>query len=31
MSVTKKVNALNAPEKSFDEKLYIVLSSMDFT
>ena len=31
MSVTKKVNALNAPEKSFDEKLYMVLSSMDFT
>ena len=31
MSVTKKVNALNAPGKSFDEKLYIVLSSMDFT
>lgn len=31
MSVTKKVNALNAPGKSFDEKLYMVLSSMDFT
>ena len=31
MSVTKKVNALNAPGKSFDEKLYMILSSMDFT
>ncbi len=31
MSVTKKVDALNAPGKSFDEKLYIVLSTMDFT
>ena len=31
MSVTKKVNALNAPGKSFDEKLYMVLSSMYFT
>ena len=30
MSVTKKVNALNAPGKSFDEKLYTVLSAMDF-
>lgn len=31
MSVTKKVNALNAPGKSIDEKLYLVLSAMDFT
>lgn len=31
MSVMKKVNALNAPEKSIDEKLYMVLSTMDFT
>ena len=31
MSVTKKVSALNASGKSFDEKLYIVLSYMDFT
>ena len=31
MSVTKKVNALNAPGKSIDEKLYMVLSAMDFT
>ena len=31
MSVTKKVNALNAPGKSIDEKLYMVLSTMDFT
>lgn len=31
MSVTKKVDALNAPGKSFDEKLYMVLSAMDFT
>ena len=31
MSVTKKVDALNASGKSFDEKLYIVLSTMDFT
>ena len=31
MSVTKKVSALNAPGKSYDEKLYIVLSTMDFT
>ena len=31
MSVTKKVDALNAPEKSIDEKLYMVLSAMDFT
>lgn len=30
MSVTKKVNALNAPGKSFDEKMYMVLSSMYF-
>ena len=30
MSVTKKVNALNAPGKSIDEKLYTVLSAMDF-
>ena len=30
MSVTEKVNALNAPGKSFDEKLYTVLSAMDF-
>lgn len=30
MSVTKKVNALNAPGKSFDEKMYMVLSAMDF-
>ena len=30
MSVTKKVNALNAPGKSFDENLYMVLSAMDF-
>ena len=31
MSVTKKVNALNAAGKSIDEKLYMVLSAMDFT
>ena len=31
MSVMKKVDALNAPGKSFDEKLYMVLSAMDFT
>ena len=31
MSVTKKVNALNAAGKSIDEKLYMVLSTMDFT
>ena len=31
MSVMKKVDALNAPGKSFDEKLYMVLSTMDFT
>ena len=31
MSVTKKVDALNAPGKSIDEKLYMVLSTMDFT
>lgn len=31
MSVIKKVNALNAPGKSYDEKLYMVLSAMDFT
>ena len=31
MSVTKKVDALNAPGKSIDEKLYMVLSAMDFT
>lgn len=31
MSVTKKVDALNAPGKSVDEKLYMVLSAMDFT
>ena len=31
MSVTKKVDALNAPSKSIDEKLYMVLSTMDFT
>jgi hypothetical protein len=31
MSVTKKVDALNAPGKSFDEKLYMVLSAMNFT
>lgn len=30
MSVAKKVSALNAPGKSFDEKLYMVLSTMDF-
>ena len=30
MSVTKKVDALNAPGKSIDEKLYMVLSTMDF-
>ncbi len=30
MSVTKMVNAFNAPGKSIDEKLYLVLSSMDF-
>lgn len=31
MSVMKKVDALVAPDKSFDEKLYMVLSTMDFT
>ena len=31
MSVTKKVDALNAPGKSIDEKLYMVLSAMNFT
>ena len=31
MSVTKKVDALNAAGKSIDEKLYMVLSAMDFT
>ena len=31
MSVMKKVGALDAPGKSFDEKLYMVLQSMDFT
>ena len=31
MSVTKKVDALNAPGKSIDEKMYMVLSTMDFT
>ena len=31
MSVMKKVDALVAPDKSFDEKLYMVLSAMDFT
>lgn len=31
MSVMKKVNALVAPDKSFDEKLYMVLSTLDFT
>lgn len=31
MSVMKKVDALNAPGKSIDEKLYMVLSTMDFT
>ena len=31
MSVMKKVDALNAPGKSIDEKLYMVLSAMDFT
>ncbi len=30
MSVMKKVEALNAPEKSFEEKLYMVLSAMDY-
>lgn len=30
MSVAKKVSALDAPGKSFDEKLYMVLSTMDF-
>lgn len=30
MSVQKKVYALDAPGKSFDEKLFIVLKSMDF-
>ena len=30
MSVIKEVNALNAPGKSFDEKMYMVLSSMYF-
>lgn len=31
MSVMKKVDAMVAPGKCFDEKLYIVLSTMDFT
>lgn len=31
MRVTKKVDALIAPGKSIDEKLYMVLSTMDFT
>ena len=31
MSVMKKVDALNVPSKSIDEKLYMVLSTMDFT
>ena len=31
MSVMKKVDALVAPDKSFDEKLYMALSTMDFT
>ena len=31
MSVTKKIDVLNAPGKSIDEKLYMVLSAMDFT
>ena len=31
MNVTKKVDALHAPEKSRDEKLYMVLSTMEFT
>lgn len=30
MSVIKEVNELNAPGKSFDEKMYMVLSSMYF-
>ncbi len=30
MSVMKKVEALDAPEKSFEEKLYMVLSAMNF-
>lgn len=30
MSITKKVDALNAPGKDIDEKLYIVLSTMGF-
>lgn len=31
MNVTKKVDALHAPGKSMDEKLYLVLSTMEFT
>lgn len=31
MSVTKKVDVLDAPGKSLEEKLYMVLSAMDFT
>ena len=31
MSVVKKNNALNAPEKRYDEKLYIGLSAMELT
>lgn len=31
MSVVKKNNALNAPEKRYDEKLYIGLSAMNLT
>ena len=31
MSVMRKVDVMVAPGKSFDEKLYIVLSTMDFT
>lgn len=30
MSVMKKIEALDAPEKSFEEKLYMVLSAMNF-
>lgn len=31
MSIIRKVDAMVAPGKSYDEKLYIVLSTMDFT
>ncbi len=30
MAILKKINALNAPGKSFEEKLYMVLSKMNF-